>query len=53
MPVAWSMSIHRLEEFISLIMECYPGRPDREDKFNRYAEHGRDERIVQARCHHE
>jgi DtxR family transcriptional regulator, Mn-dependent transcriptional regulator len=46
-------SIHRLEEFISLVMECYPGRPDRKDTFNRYVEQGRDEGIVQARCHHE
>ncbi|MFO7711754.1 MAG: metal-dependent transcriptional regulator [Dehalococcoidia bacterium] len=46
-------SIHRLGEFISLVMECYPGRPDREDTFNRYVEQGRDERIVQARCHRE
>ncbi len=39
-------SIHRLEKFISLVMECYPGRPDWEKIFNRYVENGQDEREI-------
>ncbi len=41
-------SIHRLERFISLVMECYPGRPDWEDIFNHYVKHGRDDRKIKA-----
>jgi len=46
-------SIHRLERFIDMVMECYPGRPDWEEIFNRYVEQGRDEGIVKARCDRE
>ena len=46
-------SIHRLERFIDMVMECYPGRPDWEEIFNRYVEQGSDERIIQARCDRE
>lgn len=41
-------SIHRLEKFISLVMECYPGRSDWEDIFNRYVDQGKDDRTIQT-----
>jgi len=41
-------SIHRLEKFISLVMECYPGRPDWENIFNRYVDHGKDDRSIET-----
>ncbi|MFU8796429.1 MAG: metal-dependent transcriptional regulator, partial [Dehalococcoidia bacterium] len=39
-------SIHRLEKFIDLIMQCYPGRPDWEEVFNRYVDHGHNGRSI-------
>jgi len=41
-------SIHRLEKFIDLVMQCYPGRPDWEEIFNRYVNHGQDGRRIKA-----
>jgi len=41
-------SIHRLEKFIDLLMQCYPGKPDWEDIFNRYVNHGKDARTIQT-----
>jgi len=41
-------SIHRLEKFIDLVMRCYPGRPDWEDIFSQYVDHGKDDRSIEA-----
>ncbi len=41
-------SIHRLEKFISLVMRCYPGRPDWEEIFNQYVDYGKDARSIEA-----
>jgi DtxR family Mn-dependent transcriptional regulator len=42
-------SINRLEKFIDFVLDCHPGQPDWEDIFNRYIEHGKDDREIQAR----
>lgn len=41
-------SISRLEKYIDFIMECYPGRSDWEEIFNRYVEAGEDKRGIPA-----
>ncbi len=41
-------SIQRLEKFIDLVMQCYPGRPDWEEIFNRYVDHGHDVRRIES-----
>ncbi len=41
-------SIHRLEKFISLVMQCYPGRPDWAAVFNRYVDEGQDARVIEG-----
>ena len=42
-------SINRLEKFIKFVLECHPGLSDWEDIFNRYIEHGKEDRGLQAR----
>jgi len=42
-------SINRLEKFIEFVMECHPGKPDWGDIFNRFIEHGKDDRQIKAR----
>ena len=42
-------SINRLEKFINFVQDCHPGLADWEDIFNRYIEHGKEDRGLQAR----
>jgi DtxR family Mn-dependent transcriptional regulator len=42
-------TIERLEKFIEFVLDCHPGQPDWEEIFNRYIEHGKDDRKIRAR----
>jgi phage tail protein X len=42
-------SLFRLEKFINFVLDCHPGLSDWEDIFNRFIEHGKEDREVQAR----